>query len=65
MPKLPELQVVIPYKTLTELLSAVQAVPELKKQLDIRDKQIDALRSQLVEVCDLIGVLRDEIRRIE
>lgn len=65
MAKLPELQVLIPYKTLQELLGAVEAVPQLLKELKRRDDQIAALRSQLTEVFDVIRDLRNEIRNIE
>lgn len=65
MPKLPDLQVVIPYKTLLELLEAAQSVAELKKQIELRDQQILAMRKQLSEVFDVIGELRQEIRNIE
>lgn len=65
MAKLPELQVVIPYKTLTELLSAAEDVPKLKKDLAFRDQQIAALRSQLTEVFETIRDLREEMQRYD
>lgn len=65
MAKIPEIQVVIPYKLLQELLGAVEVVPQLQKELQRRDDQISALRSQLVEVFDVIRDLREEIRNIE
>lgn len=65
MAKLPDLQVVIPYKTLCELLNAAGAVTELQKVIELRDQQILAMRQQLAEVFDVIGQLRQEIRNIE
>lgn len=65
MPKLPDLQVVIPYKTLLELLESAKAVSDLRKEIKIRDDQILALRNQLSEVFDVIGQLREEIRLLD
>ena len=65
MAKLPELQVVLPYKTLLELLEAAEAVTELKEVIALRDQQILAMRKQLGEVFDVIGELRREIAGIQ
>lgn len=65
MAKIPDLQVVLPYKTLLELLDAASSVTELKKQIEIRDKQIDALRRQFIELMDVVQDLREEIKRLD
>ena len=62
MAKIPDLQVVLPYKTLVELLESAQAVSELRQTLDLRDQQIAAMRNQLTEVFDVIGEIRSELR---
>lgn len=62
MGKLPDLQVVIPYRTLLELLDAAQSVSELKKTIELRDQQIHAMRGQLSEVFEVIGEIRRELR---
>lgn len=62
MPKLPDVQVIIPYKTLQELLGAAQAAADFEKELERRDEQLAALRRQLGEVFDVIGQIRSELR---
>lgn len=62
MAKLPDIQVVLPYKTLVELLESAQAVSELRQTLEFRDQQLLAVRKQLTEVFEAIGEIRQEIR---
>lgn len=59
--KLPDLQVVLPYKTLLELLEASQAVESLRKDNERLSAQMAALRSQFTELMTLVGDLRKEI----
>lgn len=58
----PEIQVMIPYETLQELLSAAHNASEFEKELEIRDHKIAALRGQLGEIFDVIGEIRNELR---
>lgn len=62
MGKVPDLSVVIPYKTFQELLESVQAVKDLQEEIDFRDQQILALRRQVSEIIDVIGQIRTELR---
>lgn len=47
-----QLQVVIPYKLLSEFLEAPKRVSELEKELQHQKCQIGALRGQLFEVIE-------------
>lgn len=47
-----QLQVLIPYKTLCQLLDAPQQVVELRDELKSTNRQLAALRGQLLEVID-------------
>lgn len=47
-----QLQVVIPYKLLSELLEAPKKVSELEKELQHQKRQLGALRGQLFEVIE-------------
>ena len=47
-----QLQVVIPYKLLSELLEAPRKVVELEKELQHQKRQLGALRGQLFEVIE-------------
>ena len=49
-----QLQVVIPYKLLSELLEAPKRVSELEKELQHQKRQLGALRGQLYEVIEKI-----------
>lgn len=62
MAKLPEFQVLLPYSTLMQLLDAIQIVPVLRKEIEYRDQQIAAMRSQMTEVFEVIGKIQDELR---
>lgn len=59
MAKLPDIQVVLPYKTLVELLESAQAVSELRQTMELRDQQLFAVRKQLTEVFEVIGEIRE------
>lgn len=49
-----QLQVVIPYKLLSELLEAPKRVLELEKELQHQKRMLGALRGQLFEVIEKI-----------
>lgn len=57
----PELQVVLPYSRLLELLQAAQAVEDLKRENKILSDQLGALRSQFTELMEVIGDLKREV----
>ena len=52
-----QLNVVIPYKTLCELLEASRQLQEVYKELKSTNRQVAALRGQLLEVIDKIRTL--------
>lgn len=58
MAKLPELQVLIPYKDLMELLEASRQIEQLTKDNKRLHKQLEALRLQFTELMDAFGELR-------
>lgn len=47
-----QLQVLIPYKTLCQLLDAPKQVAELRNELKSTNRQLAALRGQLFEVIE-------------
>lgn len=47
-----QLQVLIPYKLLSELLEAPKKVVELEKELQHQKRMLGALRGQLLEVIE-------------
>ena len=47
-----QLQVIIPYKLLSELLEAPNRVSELEKELQHQKRMLGALRGQLFEVIE-------------
>lgn len=58
MPVKPEeLQVILSYKQLTELLTAAQGLTELSQKIDRLFEQLDAIKSTQVECMDRIGEL--------
>lgn len=61
MAKLPDLQVVLPYKDLVELLNASKKVSDLEADNKKLHQQMDALRSQFTELMDKFGELRREV----
>lgn len=54
----PELQIIIPYKQLTELLQAGEEVKQLRAEVKKLSKQIDAMRIVQRECIDRIGELK-------
>lgn len=58
MAKHPELQVLIPYKDLMELLEASKQIEQLKKDNKRLHNQMIELRSQFTEVMDAFGELK-------
>lgn len=58
MAKLPDIQVLIPYKDLVELLEASKQIEVLKKDNKRLHEQIGALRSQFTELMDAFGELK-------
>lgn len=62
MADLPDLQVVLPYKTLMELLESAQAVSALSQTVAFQQQQILAIRNQLSEVFEVIGDIKSELR---
>lgn len=57
----PELQVVLPYSKLLELLEAAQSVEDLKKDNSRLCDQMGALRSQFTELMEIVQELKDLI----
>lgn len=57
----PELQVVLPYSRLLELLEAAHSVEDLKKDNSRLYDQMGALRSQFTELMDVVQELKDLI----
>lgn len=60
----PELQVVLPYSKLLELLEAAQAVEDLRRENKRLYEQFGALRSQFTELMDVVGDLKRDIDNI-
>lgn len=58
MSKIPDLQVVIPYKTLVSLLAASEEIPVMKEKIELRDQQLAALRHQFTELMEAFGELK-------
>lgn len=58
MSKIPEIQVVMPYKDLMELLEASKMVLALQEDNRRLHEQLDALRSQFLELMEKFGDLR-------
>lgn len=58
MAKHPDLQVLIPYKDLMELLEASKQIEQLKKDNKRLHNQMIQLRSQFTEVMDAFGELK-------
>lgn len=57
----PELQVVLPYSRLLELLEAAHSVEDLKREHSRQVEQLAALRSQFVELMGVVQELKDLI----
>ena len=58
MAKLPDIQVVLPYKDLVELLEASKQIESLKEDNKRLHVQLGALRSQFLEVMEQFGDLK-------
>lgn len=61
MAKQPDIQVLIPYQTLCELLEAPKEVIKLRSDLQRLVVQQDRLRAQFVELLDAFGELKDYV----
>ena len=59
MGKLPEIQIVIPYKDLVELLEASKEIKDLRSDNKRLHDQLGALRSQFTELMDQFRDLKD------
>lgn len=57
--KLPDLQILIGYEDLQELLNAAAEVDTLRKEQQRNREQISALRSQFVELMDRFREIQD------
>lgn len=53
-----EVQVVIPYETLVELLIACEELPKMQQHIKRQDEQLGALRRQFVELMEAFGQFR-------
>lgn len=58
MDKLPDIQVVLPYKDLVELLQASKEIKELRSDNKRLYEQLGALRSQFLELMEQFGDLK-------
>lgn len=58
MAKLPDIQVVIPYKDLVALLEASRQIEFLKEDNKRLHEQLGALRSQFLELMEQFGDLK-------
>ena len=54
-----DVQVVIPYDTLVELLRASDELPKMSDHIRRQDEQIVALRRQFTELMEAFGDLRN------
>lgn len=61
MAKLPDIQVLIPYKDLMELLEASRQIEILMKDNKRLHEQLGALRSQFTELLDQFRDLKDYV----
>lgn len=61
MAKLPDIQVLIPYKELLELLDASKQVKLLQEDNKRLHQQLGALRSQFTELMDQFRDLKDYV----
>ena len=57
--KLPDIQVIIPYKNLVQLLGAAQQVEDLRKEVKQNQEQMAALRLQFTEILELYRMYQD------
>lgn len=61
MAKHPQLQVLIPYKDLMELLEASREIEQLKQDNKRMHTKFDALRSQFLELMEAFGDLKNHV----
>ena len=61
MAKLPDIQVVLPYKDLVELLEASKEIKDLRSDNKRLHDQLGALRSQFTELMDQFRDLKDYV----
>ena len=61
MPKLPDIQVVIPYKDLVELLEASKEIKDLRSDNKRLHDQLGALRTQFTELMDQFRELKEYV----
>ena len=62
MDKLPDIQVVLPYKDLVELLEASKEIKDLRSDNKRLHEQLGALRSQFLELMDQFRELKDFVQ---
>ena len=62
MDKLPDIQVVLPYKVLLELLEASKEIKDLRSDNKRLHEQLGALRSQFLELMDQFRELKDFVQ---
>ena len=62
MDKLPDIQVVLPYKDLVELLEASKEIKELRSDNKRLYEQLGALRSQFLELMDHFRELKNFVQ---
>ena len=60
--RLPELQVLIPYSQLMDLLKASETVDQLSADNKRLHDQLSSLRTQFVELMDAFGELRSFVK---
>ena len=62
MAKLPDIQVVLPYKDLVELLEASKEIKDLRSDNKRLHEQLGSLRSQFLELMDQFRELKDFVQ---
>ena len=62
MAKLPDIQVVLPYKDLVELLEASKEIKVLRSDNKWLYEQLGSLRSQFLELMDQFRELKDFVQ---
>lgn len=60
-----ELQVVIPYKTLVELLRASDELAKMEQHIIRQDKQIQGLQCQFTDLLTVFGDLRRSVDNLD
>lgn len=62
MSKLPDIQVVLPYKDLVELLEASKEIKDLRSDNKRLHEQLGSLRSQFLELMDQFRELKNFVQ---